>query len=333
MTLARISEDELVSKLRAIVDATRTTRVRLGIGDDAAMWQPSRSHRSAITTDALVEGVHFTRETMAPAEIGWRTAVASLSDLAAMGARPVLATIALGVSPQSGVEELLEIYRGIAQCAAAACLAIVGGDVTRSPVLSLTMTAVGEVRPAHAKTRSGGRSGNVVAVTGDLCAARAGLDVARGAVSLGDAELERGALLAFRRPSARVREGRWLAASASVRAMMDCSDGLSTDLARLCEASGVGAHLDAVPIAPSALAAARALNEDALAYALCGGEEYELIVAIERRAFSHLASRFAARFGRRLHGIGALRAQRGVVLSRDGGEVPVPRTGWDHFKG
>ncbi len=329
MTSPRLSEDSLVAEFRTIVDATLTTRVRLGIGDDAAIWQPSRSHRSVITTDELVEGVHFTRETMAPADIGWRTAVASLSDLAAMGARPVLATIALGVPPQSGVEELLEIYRGIARCAAIDRLAIVGGDLTRAPVLSLTMTAVGEVRPAHAKTRSGGRSGNVIAVTGDLGAARAGLDVARGAVSLGDAELERAALLAFRHPSARVREGRWLAASTSVRAMMDCSDGLSIDLARLCDASGVGAQITAVPVAPCALAAARALVEDPLTYALSGGEEYELIVAIERRAFSHLASRFAARFGRTLHDLGMLRPPRGVVLSRNGVQTPVTRTGWE----
>jgi thiamine-monophosphate kinase len=329
-TLQPLREDELVAELRRIVEPTETSRIVVGIGDDAAVWQPSRSHRSVVTTDTLVEGVHFARETMAMFDVGWRTTMANLSDLAAMAARPVLATVALAVPPNTNTDDLLDLYRGLADAARCYRLAIVGGDLTRGPVLSVTMTAIGEVRASNVKLRSGARPGDVIAVTGPLGASRAGFDAARGAIALGDA-VEEAALLAHRHPLARVVEGRWLGASANVHAMMDCSDGLSTDLSRLCAASGVGTVVESVPVAEAARAAANALGEDDVSYALAGGEEYELIVAVAHRAFAHLARRFQARFNQPLLKIGTLREQPGLVLLRDGAETPLRRTGWDHF--
>jgi len=326
-----LTEDELIEKLRAIVAPAAPGALLVGIGDDAAVWQPSRSHRSVITTDALVEGVHFARDTMDLYDAGWRAAVASLSDLAAMGARPVLATVALGVPLGTSVEELLELYRGIAAISKEEGLAIVGGDLTRSPALSVAMTAIGEVRASNVKRRDGARKGDIIAVTGELGASRAGLDVARGAATVAAASAQE-ALRAHRRPRARVREGRWLAASANVHAMMDCSDGLSTDLARLCDASGIRGIVESVPVADAARVVAETLGQDAILYALSGGEEYELIVAVEHRAFAHLAARFSARFRTTLWRVGSLREGMGVAESRDGEERPLSRSGWDHFR-
>jgi thiamine-monophosphate kinase len=330
VTLAPLREDDLVARLRLLAGEPDGRRIVVGIGDDAAVWQPSRSHRSVITTDALVEGVHFARETMGPYDAGWRAAVANVSDLAAMGARPVLATTALGISPTWSTQDVLELYGGMVAAANLYGLVIVGGDLTRSPVMTVAMTAVGEVRPSRVTLRSRGRAGDVIASTGDFGASRAGFDVARGAVSF-DQALERQALEAHRRPRARLREGRWLAASAHVHAVIDCSDGLSTDLARLCEASGSGAVLDGVPVAAAAAEAARALGVDAEGYALAGGEEYELIVAVERRAFAYLSRRYRARFGQTLRTVGTLRTQPGVVRRLGTQETPLVRTGWDHF--
>jgi thiamine-monophosphate kinase len=326
-----LSEDEIVARLRSIVDAPITKRVRLGIGDDAAVWQPSRSHRSVITSDMLVEGVHFSRETMSLEDAGWRAMTANLSDLAAMGARPVLGTIALGIPRELEVDELAQLYSGIAACARDAKLSIVGGDLNRAPALTIAVTVTGEVRASDCKTRAGARAGNIVAVTGPLGASRAGLDVARGRVRL-EKRMEEDALRAHRRPIARIREGRFFAASANVRAMMDCSDGLSTDLVRLCASSGVGARIESVPVSPAAKAAADALNEEHAVYALAGGEDFELIVAIERRAFSYLAARFQKRFTRSLQRVGTFRAEPGVVVVGNGIERELPRTGWEHFR-
>ncbi|HTZ55319.1 MAG TPA: thiamine-phosphate kinase [Candidatus Acidoferrum sp.] len=324
-----MNEDEFVTAITALTDGAGS-RVLLGIGDDAAVWQPSRSQRSVISSDALTEGVHFSRDWMSPEEIGWRAMAANLSDLAAMAARPRLGTVALGVSPQWSPEALLACYAGIARCARAYGLTIAGGDLVRAPVLTIAITVVGEVRATHLKTRDGARLGDVFAVTGVLGASRAGLDVARGAVQL-DERLAAGARAAHCTPEPRIAMGRWLGASVHVRAMMDCSDGLSTDLARMTRASGVGARIERVPVADAATAAATALGVDPVGYALAGGEDFELLVAVEARAFAHLARRFRSRFGRSLERLGEAWADERVVVVNQGREEPISRTGWDHF--
>lgn len=325
-----LREDAVVAAIAALTASTAHPRVVLGIGDDAALWQPSRSHRSAISSDAFVEGVHFARALMTFEDLGWRAMAAAVSDLAAMGARPVLATIALGI-PTAEHVAIEQLYRGLAAAAAAYGLAIVGGDLTRAPVVFLAVSVVGEVRSSNATRRAGGHPGAVLAVTGPLGAARAGLEVA-GNASLRELPSADAALAAFRRPQARCAEGRFLAASRNVEAMMDVSDGLSTDLVRLCRASDCGAAIERVPVAPSARAIAAAQGSDADAFALGGGEDFELLVAVRPRAFDYLAGRFRARFGRPLLRIGTLRAPgEGLTVLRDGRCEPLLASGWDHF--
>lgn len=325
-----IGEDELITAMRSVLCEPRG-RVLLGIGDDAAMWQPSRSHRSVISTDAFVDGLHFRRASFSPEDIGARAMAASVSDLAAMGANGVLATVCIALPTDCSEADVLGYYRGIQEVATIAKLPIVGGDIVRSSHLMLTITVVGEVRAMRVKLRDGARPGDILAVTGELGAARAGwmLDAHPDAL---DGPLRQAALHAYHRPQPRLREGRWLAASPRVRAMMDISDGLSTDLTRLCAASGVGAKIDDLPIAPAARAMAIALNEDAQTFALAGGEEFELLVALEPRSFAYLASRFAAHIGRPLHKIGTLSAEMGLMRRTAHGEIAVVPTGWDHLR-
>ena len=150
-----MTEDDLIAKLQAIVAPAAPSALLLGIGDDAAVWQPSRSRRSVITTDALVDGVHFTRDAMSAADVGYRALASNLSDIAAMGAKPVLATIAFGVGPGTGEAWILECYRGLAALAERAKCAIAGGDIVRAPGITIAIAVVGEVRPSNLKTRSG----------------------------------------------------------------------------------------------------------------------------------------------------------------------------------
>jgi len=300
------------------------------IGDDAAVWQPSRSHRSVVTTDALVENVHFRRDTMTLADAGWRAMVSNLSDLAAMGARPVLSTVALGVSPQTGDDDILDLYRGITAAASAYACEIAGGDLTRSPALAISITAIGEVRPARVKGRGGARAGDIAAVTGRLGASRAGLHLADHPNAI-DGKLQEEAFQAHRRPRPRIAEGMWLAASEHVHAMMDVSDGLSTDLSRMCARSNCAAQIEAVPAAQSAQAMAQQRGESADEYALAGGEDYELLVAVSPRAFEHLSSRFAKRFGTPLFAVGRFREGSGLFARKGEREEPLTPTGWDHF--
>lgn len=301
------------------------------IGDDAAVWQPSRSHRSVITTDALIEGVHFRLDTMSPHDIGWRAMASNLSDLAAMGSRPVLATVALGIPAGANGATILDIYRGMLAVASAHDCVLAGGDLTRAPGWFLSITAVGEVRPAHVKGRGGARRGDVLAVTGPLGASRAGLHLADN-VNVLTAELQDEASGAHRRPQPRVLEGRFLGASEHVHAMMDISDGLSTDLARMCERSRCAAVVEEVPVAACAAAMAAARAEDPQAYALAGGEDYELLVAVNARAFGYLSARFRKRFGRPLHAVGRVREGSGIFTRKGGREEPLAPTGWDHLQ-
>lgn len=321
-----LREDDVVAAIRAIVEPAGGRSISLGIGDDAAVWQPSRSHRSVITSDMLVEGVHFSRALMSLEDAGWRAMTANLSDLAAMGARPLLATVALGVPSGGDIAEICELYTGLSQAARAAGLAIVGGDLSRAPGLTIAIAAVGEVRASNVKTRAKGRPGAVIAVTGTLGGARAGFDIAQRPGIL-KGEIAAQALRAFRRPQARCGEGRFFGASRNVQAMMDCSDGLSTDLDRLCAAGNCGAVLENIPVAAAAAAIAESTGIDPDRYALGSGEDFELLVAISPRAFVHLASRFEKHFKRPLLRVGRLRAQAGIEFRGE----PLERSGWDHF--
>jgi thiamine-monophosphate kinase len=325
-----VTEDDLISKLQAIVSQAAPSALLVGIGDDAAVWQPSRSHRSVITTDALVEGVHFTRDAMSAADVGHRALASNLSDVAAMGAKPVLATIAFGVGPGADEAWILECYRGIAALAERAQCAIAGGDIVRAPAITIAITIVGEVRPSNLKTRVGMLPGDTIAVTGPLGASRAGLAVAVEHPELAGDPAAAEALRAFRTPEPRLAEGRWLAASRNVRALMDTSDGLSTDLARLARASKCGATIETIPVAAAAGAIAGRAGANAEQWALDGGEDFELLVAVAARAFSHLAGRFHARFGRPLLRVGVATAEAGVRLA-DG--TAVSSAGWDHLRG
>jgi len=329
-----VTEDEIVAAIATLCRSSSfgTNRIApnkliLGIGDDAAIWQPSRSHRSAISTDMLVEGVDFTSEAMSPEDAGWRAMAANLSDLAAVGARPVLATVALGFPQATAVEKILELYRGLAACAAEYRIAIAGGDLSSAGAIAIAITVVGEVRSSNVKTRSGGRPGDVLAVTAPLGSARAGLELTRRELHL-SSELADAALQAFRRPSPRVAEGRFFATSRNVDALIDISDGLATDVNRLAGASECGAVVEDVPVSAAAAAVAAALGEEGASFALAGGEDFELLVAIRPRAFKYLASRYAARFGRELIRVGSLRDEPGVI--RNG--TPLERSGWDHFE-
>jgi thiamine-monophosphate kinase len=306
----------------------------LGIGDDAAAWRPSRSNLSVISTDALVDGVHFLRDRMDAGAIGERAMAANVSDIAAMGARPRLATIALGLPSDVDEAWVVACYRGMAAVCARFGARIVGGDIVRAPALTLAITVVGEVSPSRIKRRDGGRAGDVLAVTGALGASRAGLELLRRPELASELEADEVvfAEAAFARPVPRVAEGRYLAASSYVHAMIDLSDGLSTDAPRLARASGCGLTLEDVPVHVAAVAVADAANEDALAYALDGGEDFELLVAIAPRAFAHLAKRYAARFGAPLLRVGTLDREAGFRRREAGEERELAIAGFDHLK-
>lgn len=334
-----LTEDDFIAIVRdslAALPSAQTKHMRVGIGDDAAVWKPRASQLSLITVDTLVDGVHFRmRETQAR-QLGHKALAKNLSDIAAMAGRPVLAVVALGLTGEIDERWAREFYAGMATLAAKNRCEIAGGDIVRTPALTVSITVVGEVRRTHLRLRGGAHPGDVAAVTGPLGLGAAGLRaIDAGALDKLAPPTADAISRAYLAPEPRVREGAYLGSRRACRALMDISDGLSTDLTRMAVASHVDAIIDPQRLSPdSALAeAARVLKIDPVHLMLDGGDDYELLAAIHARAFAHVARGFASRFGRALLPIGKFaRGDGRVWLEKGGKRVLLPPGGWDHFK-
>ncbi|MFN2589738.1 MAG: thiamine-phosphate kinase [Actinomycetota bacterium] len=332
------TEDELVDTIRKLLSGD-APGVRLGPGDDAALVEPS-PHLGVLTADLLIEGVHFDRARMSPKDLGYKALAVNVSDVAAMGGSPRYALVTMGLSPDVEASWVVEVYGGLREAADEHAVAVVGGDVSASDRVVISVTVTGEVPEDGAVTRAGARPSDRLVVTGSLGAAAGGLrlslaDRSTARHAAGTA-WERELVRAHVRPVARVGEGRTLA-QAGATAMMDVSDGLAIDLWRLCRESEVGAvvRLDAVPVADALGPLAEIMPDlDPLRLALGGGEDYELIAAVPPDAVEPTAAKLGARFGTPLSDIGEFRTEPGVVaIDPDGGTRPLPPHGWDHFGG
>jgi thiamine-monophosphate kinase len=255
--------------------------VEVGVGDDAAVLRPTPGRRLVVTTDVLVEGRHFGGAFSEPEDWGWKAVAVNLSDLAAMGAAARWLLVALTVPDQASLTLLQRLYAGIGEACEAFAVALVGGDTSGGPALSLAVTALGEAD--RAVTRAGARPGDRLVVSGPLGAAAAGLALLERDDQPARELLGRfpGLAAAHRRPRPELATGMRLA-HAGATAMIDLSDGLAGDALHLAEASGVGIELHdaAVPLAPGVAEAASLLGRDPAELALGGGEDYLLAAAL-----------------------------------------------------
>ena len=331
-------ERELIAQIRARVPAAPSW-LTVGIGDDAAVAQPERGALEILTTDALVEDVHFDRRFSSPADIGWKALAVNLSDVAAMGGTPRLALLSLALPAAMGIDEIHALIDGFLALAADARVALAGGNITRSPgPLMVDVTVTGFARPRHVLTRAGGRPGDDLYVTGAVGAATAGLRwlQARGAgnrhAGAGDPAGIEACAARHRRPEPRVRAGALLGRNRAASACMDLSDGLADAVRQLAEASGVGAAIDAsaIPIPDAAREQLGRSGEDPVLSAIAGGDDYELLFAVPRRARGRLATVTRQARGLPITRIGALTREPAVVLLRDGVPEPLP-AGFVHF--
>ena len=307
------------------------------IGDDVAVLHSPGGEWWAWTVDALVEGVHFRFDWLEPEEIGHRALAASLSDLAAAIAEPVGALVTVAGAAATLGDRLEGIYHGIGDLARGTGCPILGGDLSRADgPLHLTVTAIGHCR-REPPGRGGAEPGDELGMTGRLGAPAAAielLDRSRGNPSRLAEAREHTSMARLARPSPRVAEAAWLADRAELHAIIDVSDGLSSDASHLAGRSGVRIALDVdrIPIHPAALEAARLTDLDAADWALNGGEEFELLFCAPAGSVEGLASSFEERFGIPLTRIGTVEAGAGVVRREGADERPLERGGWDHFR-
>jgi thiamine-monophosphate kinase len=304
------------SLISRFLEAFPRARVPLGPGDDCAVLAPTRG-ALCVTTDAVVEDVHFTRAHFSPEDIGHKALAVNLSDLAAMGATPRWFLCALALPRDFPERALRRLARGMSALAREHRIALVGGNFTSARELSITITAAGELR-GPALTRHGGRPGHLLYVSGTLGEARLGL------LQLQAGRRQGPAILRQRRPVPRVALGRLASRYAS--AALDISDGLAQDLGHLCTASRVGAEVELshLPLTPSVRAA---LGPEG---ALAGGEDYELLLAIPPERAGAF-ERACARAGQRVTRVGRLTRERRRVLRASDGRLIPPPAGFDHF--
>ena len=312
--------------------------VLLGIGDDAAAIVPALGMTTLLTTDTFVEGVDFDLAFSSWRQIGWKCMAANFSDIAAMGGVPRHALTTLCLPAHRSMEDVEALYAGIHDLAGHAGhpVSIVGGDLssTDGPTV-ISITVSGEAAKEHITRRSGARAGDVLCVTGHLGASETGLRLLRSAREQ-PADRFDSVLCRHRTPVPRVREGVLLANSGWVHAMIDVSDGLSSDALHVGRDSGVGLNLDgnALPMAEETRKAMEELRLDPVGTALESGEEFELLCAIAPEGVERLAADLAERTGTPLTPIGeCLSADQGCTITFHTGPRPLRPKGYEHFSG
>jgi len=327
VTVSELGEHPLLARILARLPRPGA-HLLVGPGDDAAVIATGRNERLVVTTDTLIEHVHFSRTWSQPADIGHKALAVNLSDLAAMGAIPSWALLSLALPGDLPVVEVEALVDGFAATARAAGVSVAGGNITRSPgPLMIDVTAAGDVASRKWLTRGGGCPGDELWVSGHLGGARAALEMWQA----GEAADE-GCALRQRRPEPRIRLGHVMARTKTARAGMDLSDGLADAVRQLAEASGCGARVEAaqVPIEPGAEAWWRRHDADPVDAAVRGGEDYELLFAVPARRggrLRHVRRQVAHPV---LTRIGVLTRDPAIWLERDGRRTPWPE-GFAHF--
>jgi thiamine-monophosphate kinase len=328
-------EQSLIDRIRRAIPSRprrpvlSLSRLRLGMGDDAALISPARGLDFVVTCDAFLENIHFLPEVHSPDSVGYKSLARATSDIAAMGAVPRYFLLSLALPARRTGKWLEHFLAGMARAAREYRLLLAGGDTSRQPTVAISITVIGEISRGAALTRSEARPGDLIYVSGALGAAQLGLQLIRR--GLHRQNHWKPLLRQHCYPVIRLALGRFLASRQLASAMIDLSDGLSTDLARLCASSRVGARLwrDRIP-AVTVPPQLRARGFDPLAFALHGGDDYELLFTVPRRLAKKIPTQH---LGVRLTPIGEIIRQRKVSLVDKAGRAATldPR-GWDHFR-
>jgi thiamine-monophosphate kinase len=330
-----VHERQLVEKIAWALSSSKRghSRLRLGIGDDAAVVSTGGHAEWALSCDTFLEDVHFRMQTHPPDSVGYKALARATSDLAAMGATPRFFLLTLALPNARTASWLNGFLKGMARAARELGITIIGGDTTCSRSVFISITVLGEIAPGRALTRSGAHCGDIIYVSGKLGRAQLGLElVLRGHAR--NRQL-RAVVQPHLRPKIRIELGLWLAKQRITTSAMDLSDGLSTDLARLCTASQVGAKIYAskVPTVVIPAAAVRKLNKrnlDTLQLALHGGEDYGLLFTIPPRQEKKLRRAPGASD---LTPIGEITRSRQLILvANNGRETSLKSQGWDPFR-
>ena len=329
--VSSISEFELIRRLDFVLaeemtSVSRQQNIVLGIGDDAAIIRPG-AESQVITTDTMVDGVHFLMDSISMRDLGWKSLAINYSDIASMGCTPSHSVITLGLTPTQRVEDLEDVYRGFSDLMKENGGDIVGGDIVRSGTFFISLTVVGESDSQNILRRDSAVPGDLIGVTGQLGCSAAGLEMLSSQDSENNSSKSH-FISAHTRPIPRIDQGMTLR-EIGVSTAMDISDGLLADLGKLCKASDVGADIE-IDLIPADGFLKKAYPERWKELSITGGEDYELLFTAGTEKIKQLTDGNNLDFSV----IGTITSsQKSVrVLDGAGKEVIYQSGGWDHFR-
>ena len=335
-TVADLGEHAVIQKIRERVPPA-SAEVMLGIGDDAAVLEPERNTLTVVTTDVLVEQVHFDRTFTPMDAVGHKALAINLSDVAAMGAIPRHALLSLAMPAAMTVGDLDTLLDGLLALARTQRVDVVGGNVTQSPhSLFIEVTVMGSVKRRRVLSRQGARPGDDLYVSGEIGGAAAGLaalQMPTDGANASDASVRGASQDRYLRPDPRVRLGSQLGRNRAARACIDLSDGLADGVRQLAAASSVGAVVDAqqIPIASEVTRFFEASGADPITAAVTGGEDYELLFTAPRAFARRVAAARRHAGGVPITRIGQITKDPAVLLRRGDREEQMPE-GFEHFR-
>lgn len=336
-TLATIGEFGMIHRIHKFLqkEGVQTSGVTVGIGDDTASFQPRTGYEVLVTCDCLVEGRHYLPDFIAPLDIGRRAMVINISDIGAMGGKPLYALVSLGLKKDTPVADVEAMYRGFVMELNPFEASIIGGNLTGTEDANfIDITLIGEVEKGKLMLRSTARAGDTILVTGYPGQAAAGLQLLQHSPSAGDLG-EHPLIRIYNTPSHRAQEGRAVARSGLSTAMIDTSDGFLGDLGHICQESCVGAELiqEKFPISEDLKLAAAQLKQDPTKLFLQESDDYELIFTCSPDKAVKISSVIAEISNVPVSEVGKITQTAGdfQLILPDGTQRRITPTGWDHF--
>jgi len=336
MKIQEIGEFQLIERMNRSLQ--KNEGVVLGIGDDCAALKLSSGCLLIATTDILIEKIHFHLEQVTPEQMAFKSLAVNLSDIASMGARPLYALVSLGIPSSVSVEFVDDFYRELGESGKKYNVAVVGGDTSSSKSgLIVNIVLLGEQKEELIVRRSGAKAGDSIFVTGTLGDSAAGLKVFRTGKDTMAPALQKEADFVLARhsfPEPRLGEGKFLAENRLASSMIDLSDGVASDIRRLCEQSRVGARIfaDSIPFSSEMKVLAESWKKDPLDFALYGGEDYELMFTVAKKDLKKFGE-LREKLHIPLSCIGEIvKEAEGISLVKDNSVSELGKTGYEHFR-